>query len=563
MQALDTYREWFEVNEFTLLTATNTDLTKNPAGFVSGADEAWGQYYPLDNSSVDTSAIAIPDTISLPATPQNLNRKIFDVAQHTGNDAKEIQSKIDSAALMPLGSKPVVHIPFGFYSIDTTLVVPANSDMQIIGDGLGTGTNATTSLAWSGNTAGPLMLCKGPSRVTIKDLLLSVPYNYTSPEALVIEDADQPGGRIFGDQFYAGGPQWTQPCNIGLWINQVENSDVTMMCYYPGFGNTAMVQATGGPVLSTGGNTNGQISLLAGATGDCQNLFNVTDGGRIDAEGMWNEGDWARTSGLVNLTNTSGKLSVACMSWNLLSSNYPMFKTDNFSGTLTLLLNHINNEPQSDMPLLGSGTNANIFSGYNDWGANNKIGATTDSTWQDSTAPAANTDFIGNTGINGLPLDVVVSKVHNVLPDSNSILEELAQLRAIRTNPPMDMAPGVTDVKLFRVAAWGTKGNIAAEFNTVGSTLGTKNILPLTSSVILYPTIVQQSYTVSFYLPQGGITTYTVYDVFGRKVSEKQITEPGGRHSEIFYPAGLRAGIYYMQFHSDNIAETKKFVIEN
>ena len=109
--------------------------------------------------------------------------------------------------------------------------------------------------------------------------------------------------------------------------------------------------------VSAGGNTDGQISLLGGATGDCQNLFNVTNGGRIDAEGMWNEGDWARTSGLVNLSNTSGKLTIACMSWNLLQLTYPMITTTNFSGTFTLLLNHINQEPQCYIPLTGDGTN--------------------------------------------------------------------------------------------------------------------------------------------------------------------------------------------------------------
>ena len=150
------------------------------------------------------------------------------------------------------------------------------------------------------------------------------------------------GGRIYGNQFNAGGPQWTQPCDIGLYIDGIENSDAyAMACFYPGYGSTAMVKARGGPVLSSGGNTNGQISLLAGATGDCQNLFSVSGGGRIDAEGMWNEGDWARTSGLLNLTNDTGKVSIACMSWNLLSnSTYPMINTDNFSGTLTLLMNH-------------------------------------------------------------------------------------------------------------------------------------------------------------------------------------------------------------------------------
>ena len=554
--------EWWEINELTLLDSVGSDLTKDPNGFVSGADESWGQYYPLDNSVVDTSAIVVPDTITLPGAPQNMQRKIFEVAQGTGNDANEIQSKIDSAALEPVGTKPVVHIPFGFYTVKTTLTVPANSDMQIIGDGLGTGTNATTSLAWGGNQTGPLMLCLGPSRVTIKDLLLNVPYaSYDGPEALEIEDADQVGGRIFGDQFNAGGPQWTQPCDIGIWSNGIENSDITMICFYPGFGNTAMVQATGGTVLSSGGNTNGQISLLAGATGDCQNLFNVTDGGRIDAEGMWNEGDWARTSGLINLSNTSGKLSIACMSWNLLQLTYPMINTNNFSGTFTLLLNHINQEPQAYMPMTGDGANCNILGAYNDWGQSNKIGGTTDSTWRDSTLPAANTDFIGNTSFNGA-LNVVVSKVQNILPDSNSILNELSQLREVRTDPPNDMPTGVTDVKLFRVAAWGTQGHVAAEFNTVGSPTGIKTVPPPDQYLVfLYPNVVQQFYTVSYQLPQAGTVSFTVYDILGRQISKQFIEQSKGYNKQQFSVGGLSAGTYYLKFQFGNISVTKKFIV--
>jgi hypothetical protein len=239
-----------------------------------------------------------------------------------------------------------------------------------------------------------------------------------------------------------------------------------------------------------------------------------------------------------------------------------MTNTDNYSGTLTLLLNHFNNEPWAYMPLTGSGTNFNVLAGYNDWGTSNTKGKTTDSTWMDSTAPAANADFIGNTGNSGFSCDVVTSKVHNVLPDSNSILEELSQLQAVRTDPPNDMTSGVTDVKLFRVAAWGTSGHVAAEFNTVGSTTGINSQWSVASSkVVLYPTLVQESYTVNFKLPQSGVATFTLFDVFGRKVSEKQIEESAGSHSEIFYAGGLSAGNYYMQFISGNIVDTKKFVV--
>ncbi len=550
----------FEVNEFTLLDSTGSDLTKDPNGFVSGADEIWGDFYALDNQVLDTTVIPFPSSVSLPATPQNLNRKIFEVVKGTGNDALEIQSKIDSAALLGLGNKPVVHIPYGQYSIKTTITVPSASDMQIIGDGLGTGT--TTSLVWAGNEAGPLFLCQGPSRITLKDFLLQVPYtSYVNTQALVIDNGDQAGGRIYGMHFYAGGPQWTQPCDIGLLINGVENSDVSMFCSFPGFGTTAMVQANGGPVLSSGGTTNGQISWLAGATGSSQNLFNVFNGGRIDAEGMWNEGGIpTRTSGLLNLSNTSGSVSVACMSWNL-DITEPMVNTDNFNGNLTLMLNHFNQSPQAFIPLTGNGADLNVLCAYNDWGQSNTIGGTTDSTWQDLTSPAANAAFIDNTGINGFPYEDVVGKVHYVRADSTSLLNSLAQLRAVRTNPPNDMVSGVTDLKLFRVAAWGAQG-VGATFNGEGSATGISTVAAKKSGVVsLYPTLVSQNYMVSYSLPQSSTTYVTVFDVYGKQLSETKMDDVSGNHLLSFSATELISGSYYLRVQSGLINETKKFIV--
>ncbi len=80
-------------------------------------------------------------------------------------------------------------------------------------------------------------------------------------------------------------------------------------------------------------------------------------------------------------------------------------------------------------------------------------------------------------------------------------------------------------------------------------------------SVSLYPTFVQQSYTISFNQPQNGLATFIVFDIFGRKISEKTIDEYTGNHKEIFSVTGLSAGTYYMQFKSGNVVETKKFVV--
>jgi len=553
---------WLEVNEFHLFDSSGSDLTADNAGLITGADEQWGVFYSLDNNIVDSSAIAVPDTVSLPGTPVNMHRQIFDVPTGTGDDALAIQSKIDSAAALPLGSKPVVHIPNGKFNIKRTIVVPAGSDMQLIGDGVGSGT--ITRLVWAGDTTGPLLHCMGPSRVTIKDMLLNVPYTFTGVEPLVIEDADQVGGRIYGNQFHAGGMDVDHVSDVGIFADGVENSDITIVCGGPGECQNGAIKAKGGPVLSSGGNTNGQISCLSGASGASQNLFSVTDGGRIDAEGMWYEGDMvSRTNGLIDLEDGSGKLSLACMAWYLDNSPYPIVHTNNFSGNLTLLLNHFNQVRRAYCVMEGSGMGYNVLGAYNDWGQSDTLGGTADSVWVDSTSPDADAAFFRNSATHNLfYLDNVVDKVHNELPDSASLLNDLAQLRAVRTDPPMDRAAGVTDVKLFRVSTWGTGKNAAAHFISAAKT-SVPNVTsnPQTDFVTLFPTVVQQNYTVRYELPAAGEVTFTVYDVLGRLVSEKNIAETGGIHQSVFSVDGMRSGTYFLKFVSGSVSETKKFVV--
>jgi len=554
---------WLEVNEFHLFDSLNNDLTTDNQGLLTGADEPWGMFYPLDNTVVDSSAIVVPTTVSLPAAPQNPHRTVFEVPTGTGDDGLAIQHKIDSAALLPLGSKPVVHIRNGLFNINHTIIVPAGSDMQIIGDGVGSGT--ITRLMWTGDTTGPLMHCLGPSRVTIKDMLLKVPYT-NGVEPLVIEDADQVGGRIFGNQFHAGGMDVVHLGDVGMFADGVENSDITMICGGPGECLGAAIIAKGGAVLSAGGNTNGQISCLSGASGASQNLFSVVNGGRITAEGMWYEGyQPGQTDGLIDLENCSGKLSLACMAWYLDSTCHEsIIHTKNFTGNLTLLLNHFNQIERSTCLMEGSGAGFSVLGAYNDWGQATTIGGTADSVWEDQTLPNANATFFSNTATTTLHnLDVVTNKVHGVRPDSTSLLNDLAQLRAVRTDPPMDRVPGVTDVKLFRVSTWGARRNAAAHF------IGVPDSLPLTTThvtkadylVTLYPTVVRQNYTVRYELPETGAAWFTVYDILGRLISERNMMATRGINQSVFSVDGLSSGTYFLKFRSGTISETKRFIV--
>ena len=130
------------VAEYELLDSTGHDTTDDQAGCLTGRAEDWGQCELLNESYVAKSTVPTPTSVALPPPPPNNNRTIYDVQQNTGNDAQAIQTQINNAVNGGT-TRPVVHIPMGTYSIAQTITVPANFDIQIVGDG---GTMEATQL---------------------------------------------------------------------------------------------------------------------------------------------------------------------------------------------------------------------------------------------------------------------------------------------------------------------------------------------------------------------------------------------------------------------------------
>ena len=85
---------------------------------------------------------------------------MFEIAP--GANSAGIQQAIDQAATLS-GQRPVVHLPKGSYSIGTTLSVPANADLQIVGDGW------NSQLNWSGVAGGTILRMNGPSRAILRE----------------------------------------------------------------------------------------------------------------------------------------------------------------------------------------------------------------------------------------------------------------------------------------------------------------------------------------------------------------------------------------------------------
>jgi len=150
----------------------------------------------LDNTV--NPALTTPASVPLPRTPPRQNRLVFEAQPGTGDDAAAIQARIAQAAASGT-PRPVVHIRKGIWNITRTLIVPAASDLQIIGDGA---SENSTALHWSGPPGGLVMRLEGPSRATLRDLSLN---GASNADALLVLNADQPGGRLYAEQLLAAG----------------------------------------------------------------------------------------------------------------------------------------------------------------------------------------------------------------------------------------------------------------------------------------------------------------------------------------------------------------------
>ena len=142
-------------------------------------------------------------------------------------------------------------------------------------------------------------------------------------DGVVIENADQVGGRIYGEQCNAEGAGGTHRVDSAIRVDGLEHSDVTLIC--GGIGSCCNgINVRGGPTLAAGGVTRNQVAFLTGAAGNGCRLLNVSQGGKVVGESFWYEGDWDNPAGLIDLqAGASGQISVADVRWGLSRDENP------------------------------------------------------------------------------------------------------------------------------------------------------------------------------------------------------------------------------------------------
>ncbi len=390
-----------------------------------------GRFTSLDDQVVASSGIAsvLP---ALPGTPPNLKRPVFDIPKGAG--ATVIQQAIDAAAQLN-GQRPVIHLPAGTYPLDRTLIVPAGSDLQLVGDGR----DYATVLNWTGTNAGPVLWLPGPSRAVLRDF--DIRDETQRGNVIVIDNCDQVGARIYGDQVFFGPAQQND-----LLAEHLDHALVELHAMGLGTGSAptnAGITVIGGPLQNSGQPAEGRINIFGGSGGGEGIAYDVQEGGRLLACDMWLEG--YSTEHFLRLTG-SGTLTLHGINSGISYENQsPTLEISNFQGQVSFLEGGAMN---TDILVAGGGEHTKVLA----LGLISGIKSDHTNYFADF-SPNAEVDFLHNRVTS--PADPGSSPAPDYKTTSSEpefLRAMLAQTRMEQPQPLTKLPPGITDVQLHRVS---------------------------------------------------------------------------------------------------------------
>ena len=358
-------------------------------------------------TSGDTTVSAGSIAATLPNPPvlaPNYGRAIFEVPLNATAD--QIQATINSAASH--GANAVVHLPAGNYSVNHTLIVPANAHIQIAGD------SQATALWWNGSSPnGPVISLAGPSYATLRDLSIGG----STVTAIAMPGANQSGGRVF-----LSGSYMSAISVLGLTETRLDAQANT------GIGTFSVDSSTS--ILAIGG-CGVPLSLLGGSNvliSDCwsegtrSNLFNLESG---------------------NLTFLGGLLAPYSDGYGAgLSKSAAAVEINDFTGDAAFIGVGLNLKTGSNGILVNSASAATqaLFFGI----STNATGFFTNDVAADTVGAVFSKDYMPGAGSYDIP----------DAGDSSSafIAAGFSQARSVVwETTPMAHVPGATDVRLFRI----------------------------------------------------------------------------------------------------------------
>jgi len=378
----------------------------------------------------DHMQAAVPE---LPGPPPQVERPVIEVA--SGADGEAIQKAIDQAAALK-GQRPIVHLPPGHYAVKRTLVVPANCDVQIVGDSL----IYATSLNWAGKGEGPLLRLEGPSRATLRELMVNA---REGADGIVLTDCDQRGGCVFAEQLNVVGA----PKEVGLLVDGLAHTNVLLH----DFGHSGA--KVGVKVIGPGQNSGpgGRVYIFSGASSNNKLSYDVSGGGWLLVRDMWYE--TGQEPAFMHLTDSGTFTLHNAIIAHPRKKDVPGILIDDFRGKASFLgVCFASVGGREDVPALvvsGQGAQTKLLAlgvhGNGEYFANQSPRA--------KAARLLSVQYIPGGGAK--PIEDVGQW------DEGFILEMLEQTRGARPQPLGPVPPGATDVRIYRVMVSGGRHAVA------------------------------------------------------------------------------------------------------
>ncbi len=380
-------------------------------------------------------AASIKDTLPLmPGALPNYNRTIYEVPQ--GSSGSVIQQMIDQAVLQNNGNRPVVHIPWGQYSVSSTITIPANSDVQIVGD------NMQTIINWNGSTSSPVFALLPPNHAAIRNLAINAG---SASAGILVEGNDQPGDRIYTN-FVAENDAGS---SHNLLVNGFDNTLVQMDDFaHGGLSNPSgiSVLVVGGPRSQAGEATPGYTGLFMGSS--CCNTgpsYRVENGASLVLTGFWYEQGGTQW---LDLDGATGNFigyedNIAVDSWGSVTNALSSFSAVNFTGNLTIADSLTQN---SSVNLAGS-TPANVLL----LGDNFNAAVTAPVIAKTNTNPDTQAATIYPTWMDGSVAYTAPDEISPGTSRNTLLRNSLTQLGSYK-DPPIQALPGANeDVRLVDI----------------------------------------------------------------------------------------------------------------
>jgi hypothetical protein len=292
--------------------------------------------------------VALP---KLPGALPRFQRQIFDLPGSTNTAG--IQAAINQATAFA-GGRPIVHLPVGVYTVDQTLEIPAGCDLQLVGDG------NKTIIQWTGAGNGPILHLTGPARATLRDFstyggVFGVT-NTTHADGILIDNCDQIGGRIYGDEIHV----YRSP-QVALSAEGLVNASVVLTTFFHAENEVSVrVQGGGAPLVSAG--LPGQVSIFGGFAAVNDLTYDVRNAGRLLVRDSWYEAGAVPGSGPRFMVCTNSgvfTLHGAEIAPSQSQTNIPVVDISNFVGRVTFLTAQFG-FPNNIVSVSGNSTNESV-----------------------------------------------------------------------------------------------------------------------------------------------------------------------------------------------------------